>query len=173
LEAAADLTKLDDPAAFRAGQQGLVIQDEVHRAPGLFSELRGLIDQAQRAATGGTRFKAWKAGPIWPASNYQPLNQQPPAAVLARVQSMKTRQCGQPHVGILRCVSLPWFISLMAINPFRDAEQSRGKNTNFRELSASITRMTKLAIKGRIDDATVLQEVERLQHAWQTNGQKP
>jgi transcriptional regulatory protein RtcR len=44
-------------------------------------------------------------------------------------------------------------------------------NANFRDLSASITRMATLAPEGRIDEATVLQEVERLQRAWQQNGQ--
>ena len=53
LEAAADLRKLDDSAAFLSAQQGLVILDEVHRAPGLFAELRGLIDQARREAMNG------------------------------------------------------------------------------------------------------------------------
>ncbi|MBD9653780.1 sigma 54-interacting transcriptional regulator [Pseudomonas sp. PDM12] len=37
---------------------------------------------------------------------------------------------------------------------------------NFRELSASITRMATLADSGRIDEAQVLEEIERLRRAW-------
>ncbi|NWA28231.1 sigma 54-interacting transcriptional regulator [Pseudomonas gingeri] len=37
---------------------------------------------------------------------------------------------------------------------------------NFRELSASITRMATLADSGRIDEAQVEEEIERLRHAW-------
>jgi transcriptional regulatory protein RtcR len=37
---------------------------------------------------------------------------------------------------------------------------------NFRELSASITRMATLADSGRIDEAQVLEEIDRLRRAW-------
>ncbi|MCU1731499.1 MULTISPECIES: RNA repair transcriptional activator RtcR [unclassified Pseudomonas] len=37
---------------------------------------------------------------------------------------------------------------------------------NFRELSASITRMATLADSGRIDQALVEEEIDRLRHAW-------
>lgn len=37
---------------------------------------------------------------------------------------------------------------------------------NFRELNASITRMATLANAGRIDEALVAEEIERLQYAW-------
>jgi uncharacterized protein len=50
LERASDLRKLDDPRAFLQAQTGqLTIIDEVHRAPGLFSELRGIIDDRRLA----------------------------------------------------------------------------------------------------------------------------
>jgi uncharacterized protein len=50
LESAPDLRKLDDAQAYLKGQAGrLTVIDEVQRAPGLFAELRGLID-ARRAA---------------------------------------------------------------------------------------------------------------------------
>ena len=49
LEAAADRAKLQDTATFlRANAQRLVILDEIHRAPGLFPELRGVIDDYRR-----------------------------------------------------------------------------------------------------------------------------
>jgi predicted AAA+ superfamily ATPase len=49
LESEADLAKLDQPALFLGDHQdALVILDEVHRLPGLFPVLRGLIDQARR-----------------------------------------------------------------------------------------------------------------------------
>lgn len=41
----------------------------------------------------------------------------------------------------------------------------------FRELSASITRMATLADSGRIDEALVSEEIERLRHAWGLDGQ--
>lgn len=49
LESSVDRAKLADARLFLAEQAGrLVVLDEVHRAPGLFPELRGLIDQSRR-----------------------------------------------------------------------------------------------------------------------------
>jgi predicted AAA+ superfamily ATPase len=49
LESPADVSKLTDPAAyFDAHRDGLVILDEVQRAPQLFPQLRGLIDERRR-----------------------------------------------------------------------------------------------------------------------------
>ena len=48
LESMADQAKLADPVFFLERQKGrLVILDEIHRIPGLFPILRGLIDQAR------------------------------------------------------------------------------------------------------------------------------
>jgi hypothetical protein len=50
LEKAADLRRLDDPGAYLRGRAGgLTIIDEVHRAPALFAELRGVIDERRAA----------------------------------------------------------------------------------------------------------------------------
>lgn len=50
LESEQDIAKLAQPELYLADHQDkLVILDEVHRAPGLFPVLRGLIDQARRA----------------------------------------------------------------------------------------------------------------------------
>ncbi|MBT9558041.1 MAG: ATP-binding protein [Myxococcales bacterium] len=50
LESPSDLARLEDPEAFLSAHlDELVILDEVHRAPGLFPVLRGLIDRARRA----------------------------------------------------------------------------------------------------------------------------
>lgn len=49
LESARDRAKLAQPELYLSEHQNkLVILDEVHRAPGLFPELRGLIDRARR-----------------------------------------------------------------------------------------------------------------------------
>ncbi|MBJ9977430.1 sigma 54-interacting transcriptional regulator [Pseudomonas sp. S75] len=48
---------------------------------------------------------------------------------------------------------------------FAHASEARWAG-NFRELSASITRMATLADSGRIDEALVNEEIERLRHAW-------
>ena len=49
LESSVDRAKLVDARLFLAEHEGrLVVLDEVHRVPGLFPELRGLIDQARR-----------------------------------------------------------------------------------------------------------------------------
>lgn len=49
LESAADRNKLTEPELYLASHQDkLVILDEVHRSPGLFNSLRGLIDSARR-----------------------------------------------------------------------------------------------------------------------------
>ncbi len=54
LESAADQRRLTDPEQFLGAQRGkLVVIDEIHRAPGLFPILRGLIDDRRRA---GDRF---------------------------------------------------------------------------------------------------------------------
>ena len=50
LESEADRARVAHPELFLAGHlDKLVVLDEVHRAPGLFPVLRGLIDQARRA----------------------------------------------------------------------------------------------------------------------------
>jgi uncharacterized protein len=50
LESPADVAKLSDPAAyFDAHRDELLVLDEVQRAPSLFAELRGVIDQRRRA----------------------------------------------------------------------------------------------------------------------------
>lgn len=50
LERPADLRKLDDADDFLRAQSGrLTIIDEVHRAPALFAELRGVIDERRTA----------------------------------------------------------------------------------------------------------------------------
>ena len=57
LEASAERAKLADPALFlRSHEDRLVILDEVHRVPELFSELRGLIDQGRRRGKRTGRF---------------------------------------------------------------------------------------------------------------------
>ncbi len=57
LERAADLRKLDDADAFLRAQAGrLTIIDEVHRAPALFAELRGVIDERRAAGERSGQF---------------------------------------------------------------------------------------------------------------------
>jgi predicted AAA+ superfamily ATPase len=57
LEANEDRRKLADPALFlRQYEDRLVILDEIHRAPELFSTLRGLIDQGRRRGHRTGRF---------------------------------------------------------------------------------------------------------------------
>jgi predicted AAA+ superfamily ATPase len=49
LERPADLRRLDDADTYLRAQQGkLVLIDEIHRAPGLFAILRGVIDENRR-----------------------------------------------------------------------------------------------------------------------------
>ena len=49
LESRGDRAKLAEPALFlRSHENRLVILDEIHRAPELFQELRGIIDQGRR-----------------------------------------------------------------------------------------------------------------------------
>ncbi len=57
LEIGAECAKLADPALFlRSYEDRLVILDEIHRTPELFSELRGLIDQGRRRGRRTGRF---------------------------------------------------------------------------------------------------------------------
>ena len=57
LEASEDRRKLADPALFlRQYEDRLVILDEIHRVPELFSTLRGLIDQGRRRGHRTGRF---------------------------------------------------------------------------------------------------------------------
>ena len=57
LESKVDRDKLSEPAYFlKAFEDQLVIFDEIHRAPDLFAELRGLIDQGRRTGKGTGRF---------------------------------------------------------------------------------------------------------------------
>jgi uncharacterized protein len=57
LEDSIDRVRLSEPRAFLEGNADrLVILDEVHRAPGLFPELRGIIDRGRREGKGIGRF---------------------------------------------------------------------------------------------------------------------
>ncbi len=57
LESASDRAKLEDPRAYlERHQDKLVILDEIHRAPEIFTELRGLIDDGRRRGHGTGRF---------------------------------------------------------------------------------------------------------------------
>ena len=57
LESEQDRAKLAAPEAYLARHlDTLVILDEVHRAPGLFPVLRGLIDRSRRAGRGAGRY---------------------------------------------------------------------------------------------------------------------
>src|ERR1700722_18225897 len=57
LEATEDRRKLADPALFlRQYEERLVVLDEIHRVPELFSALRGLIDQGRRRGHRTGRF---------------------------------------------------------------------------------------------------------------------
>ena len=57
LETPTDLAQLSDPSAFFARHADrLVILDEVQRAPGMFSVLRGVIDQRRRAGARSGQF---------------------------------------------------------------------------------------------------------------------
>jgi len=51
LERPVDRRKLEDPDAFLRAQRGrLVVLDEIHRTPGIFEVLRGIIDERRRAS---------------------------------------------------------------------------------------------------------------------------
>ena len=57
LESAADRARLAEPALYFADHADeLVILDEIHRAPGLFEALRGVIDAARREGRAAGRF---------------------------------------------------------------------------------------------------------------------
>lgn len=57
LEAREDREKLAEPVLFlRQYQDSLVVLDEIHRVPELFSSLRGIIDQGRRDGRGVGRF---------------------------------------------------------------------------------------------------------------------
>jgi predicted AAA+ superfamily ATPase len=57
LESTADRARLAEPALYLADHaEELVILDEIHRAPGLFEALRGVIDQGRREGRGTGRF---------------------------------------------------------------------------------------------------------------------
>ena len=57
LESASDQARLADPEAYFADHADkLLVLDEVHRAPGLFQALRGVIDRGRREGKGKGRF---------------------------------------------------------------------------------------------------------------------
>jgi hypothetical protein len=57
LEAREDRDRLVEPALFlRQYENSLVVLDEIHRVPELFSSLRGIIDQGRRTGHGKGRF---------------------------------------------------------------------------------------------------------------------
>ncbi|WP_197411364.1 MULTISPECIES: AAA family ATPase [unclassified Sphingopyxis] len=57
LESDADRAKLADPEFYLAAhEEQLVILDEVHRMPGIFQILRGLVDRGRRKGLRAGRF---------------------------------------------------------------------------------------------------------------------
>ena len=65
LESERDRSKLDQAELYlQAHLDKLVILDEVHRVPGLFPLLRGLIDQARRAGAGVGRYLLLGSGSL-------------------------------------------------------------------------------------------------------------
>ena len=57
LEAREDRERLAEPVLFlRQFEKSLVVLDEIHRAPDIFSTLRGVIDQGRRSGNGIGRF---------------------------------------------------------------------------------------------------------------------
>jgi predicted AAA+ superfamily ATPase len=57
LESEADRARLTEPQLYFADHAGeLVVLDEIHRAPGIFEALRGMIDQGRREGKGAGRF---------------------------------------------------------------------------------------------------------------------
>jgi hypothetical protein len=57
LESAADRARLAEPELYFADHsEELVVLDEIHRAPGIFEALRGVIDQGRREGSGAGRF---------------------------------------------------------------------------------------------------------------------
>jgi uncharacterized protein len=57
LESAADRARLAEPALYFADHvQELVVLDEIHRAPNLFEDLRGVIDRSRREGNANGRF---------------------------------------------------------------------------------------------------------------------
>ena len=57
LESAADRGRLAEPELYFADHsEELVVLDEIHRAPGIFEALRGVIDQGRREGSGAGRF---------------------------------------------------------------------------------------------------------------------
>jgi uncharacterized protein len=57
LESPSDRARLAEPELYLADHTGeLVILDEIHRAPGLFEVLRGVIDRGRREGRGAGRF---------------------------------------------------------------------------------------------------------------------
>lgn len=57
LESPADRARLDEPELYFADHEDeLVVLDEIHRVPGLFETLRGVIDRGRRQGKGTGRF---------------------------------------------------------------------------------------------------------------------
>jgi predicted AAA+ superfamily ATPase len=57
LESAADMERVEEPLLYFADHADeLVVLDEIHRAPGLFGTLRGVIDAGRREGRGEGRF---------------------------------------------------------------------------------------------------------------------
>jgi len=57
LESTADRARLAEPELYFADHpEELVVLDELHRAPGIFEALRGVIDQGRREGSGAGRF---------------------------------------------------------------------------------------------------------------------
>ena len=93
LEIGAERAKLADPALFlRSYENRLVILDEIHRTPELFSELRGLIDQGRRRGRRTGRFLILGSASV-------DLLRQSGESLAGRIEYVELNPLGVPEAG--------------------------------------------------------------------------
>jgi hypothetical protein len=93
LESREDREKLSEPALFlRAFEEHLVVLDEIHRAPEVFSALRGIIDQGRRSGHATGRFLILGSASI-------DLLRQSSESLAGRISFME--------IGPFQCIELP------------------------------------------------------------------
>jgi uncharacterized protein len=96
LESEADRARLAEPALFFADHaEELVVLDEIHRVPGLFETLRGVIDRGKREGRGTGRFLLLGSAAI-------PLLAQPGETLAGRIAFVELSPFDSTEVGSSR-----------------------------------------------------------------------
>jgi hypothetical protein len=131
LERPADLARLADPERYLAAHEGrLVVLDEVHRTPGLFQVLRGIIDRRRRVGIRAGQF-----------------------LLLGSASLDLLRQSSESLAGRMAIVELTPLLAEEVVSPDADVEQPDAAQPGSRRPEPAPRAIDRLWIRGGFPDS--------------------